>query len=468
MENQTQQQASPQAPQTPKLPGVIKLLKDSFLVYKLRFKTIIVILAIYLLFSIFFVALTLFGGIIIALVFAVLFKNPSIMILAIIFAIIAVIITTLIFNWLILTLLTSVVFYRENMGVVACFKYAFKKTIKYIWLEILTSFSIFAALFFFVIPGLIFIVWFSLATYVLLAENIGGMNALLKSREYVRGRFFAVVWRLIFIVVFITSIEFIFNLISDYLKKVDAPVYLSFVFQIPVLLIAPIAVAYMFLLYDNLKFLKGDFVFVPSKKLKRFIILTISLELFLFIFITVVLIAMPGGLRNIPLPTRNPIISPTPYQYLSPTPFISTEGWQTSLDRESKIQIKYPPDWVMRESTESALIELGPIGSPTVIEVRFLNKDLFESSLGAFRSEANTNKNLAITEKVWEGTNFTITEVVKSGVDPSNFIIEYVTDGKYQFVTMQLLDTNHKALFDQIFMNTNLRDYSTMTPTPNP
>jgi len=68
-----------------------------------------------------------------------------------------------------------------------------------IWVGFLSGFIITGGLFLFVIPGIIFMVWFFFAQFILVKEDVRGMKALLKSREYVRGEWFDVALRLLLI-----------------------------------------------------------------------------------------------------------------------------------------------------------------------------------------------------------------------------------------------------------------------------
>jgi competence protein ComGC len=95
-----------------------------------------------------------------------------------------------------------------------------------------------------------------LAIFILIAEDLTGMNALLKSREYVKGKWGGVFWRLFFMGVLSLIISSVLNLIS-------------WLLQIPFGLIitlfwVPLAMTYSFLIYSNLKSLKGEIVFAPT------------------------------------------------------------------------------------------------------------------------------------------------------------------------------------------------------------
>lgn len=68
-----------------------------------------------------------------------------------------------------------------------------------IWVGLLTGFIISGGFLLFVIPGIIFIVWFFFAQFIVISEDVRGMGALLKSREYVRGEWFDVALRLLLV-----------------------------------------------------------------------------------------------------------------------------------------------------------------------------------------------------------------------------------------------------------------------------
>ncbi len=64
------------------------------------------------------------------------------------------------------------------------------------WIFLLGGFLVTGGYLLLIIPGVIFTVWFSLAQFIMPDENIRGMAALLKSREYVRGYWLEVALRL--------------------------------------------------------------------------------------------------------------------------------------------------------------------------------------------------------------------------------------------------------------------------------
>ncbi|MEW6570666.1 MAG: hypothetical protein AB1390_05770 [Nitrospirota bacterium] len=123
----------------------------------------------------------------------------------------------------------------------------------FIWLFILLGFIITGGFLLFIVPGIIFTVWFMFSQFILASENEKGMNALLKSKEYVRGFWFDVFLRLFLIWLISLVIGFI---------PVAGPI-LS-IFFIPFMMV------FSFLVYQDLRILKSDIAFRPSggKKMK--------------------------------------------------------------------------------------------------------------------------------------------------------------------------------------------------------
>lgn len=67
------------------------------------------------------------------------------------------------------------------------------------WIGFLAGFIVTGGFLLFIIPGVIFTVWFCFAQFVLVREDYRGMDALLKSREYIRGDWFNVALRLLLV-----------------------------------------------------------------------------------------------------------------------------------------------------------------------------------------------------------------------------------------------------------------------------
>ncbi len=277
---------SPQSPMSPQttttsLPGATAILGQAWSLYKQRFGTflgvmIIPMLALIGLLAVLagseFLSLTLLsseftaGGI------------GLIIILAIVF-LIAIFISQ---AWGQIALLYAIKDSQEGIGVVEAYRRGWHKIFSLWWVALLGGFIIMGGFLLLVVPGIIFAVWFSLAVFILIAEDLKGMDALLKSREYVKGKWGAIFWRVFFIGAFIGTLSFIVSLVLALvfsLLKVPFGEEISEV--ISGLFLAPLSMTYMFLVYKNIKAVKGEIPFAPTGKSKKTFIAVGILGIFL-------------------------------------------------------------------------------------------------------------------------------------------------------------------------------------------
>lgn len=111
----------------------------------------------------------------------------------------------------------------------------------------------------FLIPGIIFLVWYYFAIYVVVLDNKKGWTAMKESRELVRGRWWATAWRLFAPnVVFgaaVVLIQFIFSSFFDVLPiSLDSILLLKNVVNtILSALLAPITTLIVLYVYNSLK-----------------------------------------------------------------------------------------------------------------------------------------------------------------------------------------------------------------------
>jgi tetratricopeptide (TPR) repeat protein len=156
-------------------------------------------------------------------------------------------------NWGIAAFLTVIV--DEQIGIKEAFSKAKPLTLAHIWLGILTGFIVAGGYFLLFIPGIIFSVWFFFAPFVFISEDARGMDALLKSKAYVSGKWIPVGIRLMavwLLSVFVSLIPLVGQLLA--------------------LFLIPLCFIYTFLVYKDLKTLKGAMELRPSKKEKlRFV-----------------------------------------------------------------------------------------------------------------------------------------------------------------------------------------------------
>jgi len=173
-------------------------------------------------------------------------------------------------NWGMSAFFTAVA--NEECGVKQAFEQAKPLVLAHLWLSLVTGIILTGA-YLLIIPGIIFTVWFFFAPFVLITENVRGMNALLKSKVYVQGQWVPVCVRLLAI-----------WLVSVVVSCVPI------LGQLLALLFIPFNFIYTFLVYQNLKTNKGSLSFEPSKKAKATVLATGTLGyvtpvLIIFVFL---------------------------------------------------------------------------------------------------------------------------------------------------------------------------------------
>jgi len=135
----------------------------------------------------------------------------------------------------------------ETLGLREALEAASKKLWSFIWIFSILGYIVTGGFLLVVIPGIIFSIWFFFSQFILARENERGMNALLKSKEYVKGYWFDVFLRMCIIWIIsavISGIPFIGWILS--------------------LFFVPFAMIFSFLVYEDLKTIKGDVSYVSS------------------------------------------------------------------------------------------------------------------------------------------------------------------------------------------------------------
>lgn len=138
---------------------------------------------------------------------------------------------------------------QEGIGVIEAYRRGRAKTFSYLWIIILMDLIIFGGLLLLVIPGIIFAIWFILAPIILITEDLKGMNALRKSREYVKGYWWSVFKCAFFVII---------------LGLVILLIPIPAIITIPILF--PLIFSYYFVVYSNLRAIKGEIDFTSTSR----------------------------------------------------------------------------------------------------------------------------------------------------------------------------------------------------------
>lgn len=268
------------------LPGVGDLLRRAFSAYRVRLGTFIGIMFI-----------SLIAGLVVSI--------PSLVISGlggILFSIILALARIVISFWAQIALIFAVKDREEKIGVIESLRRGWHKIIPFAWISILVGFITIGGYMLFIIPGIIFSIWFAFSTYVLISEDLRGMNALFRNKQLTAGYWWKVLWRF-----FVMGVVMLIPIVLVYMILIvgsltifagPATLALSVISLIIPLLITPFVIVFGFLLYEDLKRQKAKVVFEPPKKgtkIKFILIGILGLLLIPVIFGSIVLVSLGGA-----------------------------------------------------------------------------------------------------------------------------------------------------------------------------
>lgn len=250
-----------------KFKGVIQLLKESWQIYRSRIGVIILIVTIPFVFRLLSEALINY-----------LRKPPLTYSVWFSFFWEAISLISIFLSWLAIPVLIYSI--KDQIGIKESYKKGLKIFWRFLWVFILLNSIIIGGFLLFIIPGFVFMVWFSLAIYTLISEEKGGPNALFRSKNLVAGKSWGVFWRFLALILIFTIISIIIATIvfsiSFLLKMSEQQIdqlsqaYSYFV----VLFFSPLFLIYGYLIYKNLTNIKESIPYQePSAgtKLKYFL-----------------------------------------------------------------------------------------------------------------------------------------------------------------------------------------------------
>jgi len=236
---------TPSHPQTVSLSGLGELLKQAFQIYKKRIGVLLVISVIPFFTSLIFVPLLLIP-LFFSLPFIAFYKSLGLLLIPLILLIVVLGIIMVIVNlWAGASLLYAIKGRDQEIGIRESFAMAWPKILSYWWISILNGIIVMLGFLLLIVPGIIFSIWFSFSFYVLVSEDRKGMKALLRSKELVKGYWWKVFWRFFMLNIIVFLVAYIVS-------------FIPFIKSIIYLFITPFSVIFGFLIYENLKQLKGE------------------------------------------------------------------------------------------------------------------------------------------------------------------------------------------------------------------
>jgi hypothetical protein len=145
------------------------------------------------------------------------------------------------------------------------------KVVKLWWAGLLTTLVVisgYSLIVFFIIPGIIvgilFSIWFSLTTFMVLFENSSGIEALSKSKAFIKGHALRI---FLYYLAFQFVLWIILYVPTYVFQQIDLN-WMSSLYSIGYqILIVPVSLIFSYLIYKNLKAEKGEVIVKPRKGL---------------------------------------------------------------------------------------------------------------------------------------------------------------------------------------------------------
>lgn len=153
--------------------------------------------------------------------------------------------------------------HHEGVSIGTILGNAFKLVLPMWWVNIIVGFLTMGASMLLGIPGIIFTIWFSLAIFILVIENVRGMQAVLRSKEFVRGFWWQV---LISNVVLSLALGIPIMIINFGLLSIDQYLASQIISNLFYLLAIPFGFCYNYAIYRSLTDIKGSELPIPQKK----------------------------------------------------------------------------------------------------------------------------------------------------------------------------------------------------------
>ena len=289
------------------LAGAGALLKNSWQIYKSRFWVLVGVIVL---------QVVIIGGLSLFFIIPDFFAValPKIIEWFSIFLIIPALIALIGWiYWSILALFFAIKDYQEAIGVIESYRRAWRRGIwSFFFLGILSGLIIMGGLMLLVVPAIIFAVWFIPAIFVFVAEGQKELSALLRSKEYVTGRWWQVAWRILFIFLIGLAIFLLFTGINYITPEIPAVLTsISILGGVVNVLLNMFYLTYIFSLYSALRETRPYLVSQPVSAKKGFFIFCAILGILAPILIWAVIFSgflnfniIPNGIDGINAPSQ--------------------------------------------------------------------------------------------------------------------------------------------------------------------
>lgn len=317
-------------------PTFIEMLKKSFSLLYDKFWKLLCISSIPIIFSIATIFLTN-----ISLAFSVILVLPQI----------------IFFIWSFIAFVVILDDKSNGISVLEAFSKTKNKIFPVWWGYVIFSFCVFGGVVFLFFPGIIIATLLSLFVFVIVLEDSGGVNSLMKSREYIRGYAWKVFFNLgiIFLVFNIIPNLFFYKMLDFFSDDRGIIIFILIISAIISIILGLFILINMYVIYDSLRSLKSDMVFEPTKSRK---IKYVLLSIFGLIFMIASMLVIPLYLSKQTIKDKQYENSEPQENYYEPVPQLPSNNLLEEIPYIDDIygfSIKSPKGWSIHRVSENEL-----------------------------------------------------------------------------------------------------------------
>lgn len=139
---------------------------------------------------------------------------------------------------------------HESIGIGEAFARSRKFLLPFILTALLVSLAVIGGIILLIIPGIIFALWFSQTSYIVVSENLSGAEAMKRSKAYVKGRIGVIFGKLFYVGLITIAISIAASIVGAVLGN---QIISSIINQIVNVLWSPVIAIFGFLLYEHIK-----------------------------------------------------------------------------------------------------------------------------------------------------------------------------------------------------------------------
>lgn len=189
---------------------------------------------------------------------------------------------------------------QEKVGAGESYRLVFRNFWSYLWLTILSGAVVLGGAVMLVIPAIIFSIWFIFTNYVFASEGEKGMNAILRSRQYVQGHWWQIFGRSLLLGIVILVLLLVCGFIAEIFAGDKGGGLIALITDVLIIVITPLATTYFYALYQNVKSLKPEVRNAPPTGPRGFFYVSAVLGVLGFIALAILFVFLAAAQGTLP------------------------------------------------------------------------------------------------------------------------------------------------------------------------